>query len=226
MDPNRKRWNEGQKALKQALASAQDSAIDLFLRQHAQVHSAELSPTRPTAPALFSFADEIWQDMDEPARRRIPDKETHSVAWIFWHLARIEDVTMNLLVAGSSQLLDQEDWLDRLGVSVQNTGNGMQPQDVADLSAAIDLDALRAYRLAVGRNTREIVQRLEPGAFKTKVDPARIQQIWDQGAMLPSASGIVDYWSRRTIAGLLLMPPTRHCFLHLNEARRVKKRRK
>jgi hypothetical protein len=32
----------------------------------------------------------------------------------------------------------------------------------------------------------------------------------------------VDYWSRRTVAGLLLMPPTRHCFLHLNEALRIK----
>jgi hypothetical protein len=33
----------------------------------------------------------------------------------------------------------------------------MEPQDVAELSAAIDLQALWAYRLAVGRRTREKV---------------------------------------------------------------------
>lgn len=177
-------------------------------------------------PSPFSFADEIWQDMDESALRRIPHKETHSVAWIFWHMAHIEDVTMNLLVSGSPQLLHQDKWLDRIGVTARNTGNGMESPDVADLSTVIDLSALRAYRLTVGRSTRAIVQEVDPGTFKRKVDPTRVQRIWDEGAMLPSASGIVDYWRRRTITGLLLMPPTRHCFLHLNEARRIKKRKK
>jgi hypothetical protein len=36
--------------------------------------------------------------------------------------------------------------------------------------------------------------------------------------------GIVDYWGSRTIAGLLLMPPTRHNFTHLNEARMLKQK--
>ena len=66
MDPNRKRWNEGQKTLKQALAQSDEAAIALFLVQHAMVHSAEM------APSPFSFADEIWQDLDDPTLRRIP----------------------------------------------------------------------------------------------------------------------------------------------------------
>jgi hypothetical protein len=218
MDPIRKQWNKGQKALRQALDQKDEGAIERFLNQHAMVHSAAM------APSSFSFADEVCQDMDEKALRRIPVKENHSVAWLFWHLARIEDVTMNLLVAGRPQLLSEDNWLKRLAVDVRNTGNGMEAPDVADLSAEIDLDALWAYRCAVGRRTREIVRQLEPSTFKHKVDPARIQRIWDEDVMLPSASGIVDYWSRRTIAGLLLMPPTRHCFLHISEARRVRKR--
>jgi hypothetical protein len=220
VDPNRKAWNEGQKALRHALTRADESAIERFLVQHASVHSVEM------ARSPFSFADQVWQDMDETALRRIPEKENHSVAWLFWHLARIEDVTMNLLVAGESQLLSQGNWLNRLGIDARNTGNGMDAQDVASLSAAIDVDALCAYRCAVGHRTREIVQGLEPAEFKRKVTPARVQRIWDEGAMLASASGIVDYWGSRTIAGLLLMPPTRHCFLHLSEARRIKKRRR
>jgi hypothetical protein len=46
----------------------------------------------------------------------------------------------------------------------------------------------------------------------------------DEGALLPQAIEILNYWSSRSIAGLLLMPPTRHNFLHLNEALRIKQR--
>jgi hypothetical protein len=88
------------------------------------------------------------------------------------------------------------------------------------------MEALWAYRMAVGRRTREIVLQLQPEDFKQKVDPERIQHIWDQKAMLENAEGIVTYWSRRTIAELLLMPPTRHNAVHLNEARRVKQRKR
>jgi len=48
----------------------------------------------------------------------------------------------------------------------------------------------------------------------------------DEGAVVEAASAVLDYWSKRTIAGRLLMPPTRHCFLHLNEAQRLKHRRR
>ena len=51
---------------------------------------------------------------------------------------------------------------------------------------------------------------------------ARLQQVMAEGAIVEAASGIADYWGKRTIAGLLLMPPTRHNFVHLNEALRIK----
>jgi hypothetical protein len=96
---------------------------------------------------------------------------------------------------------------------------------MAALSATIDVDALRAYRLAVGCETREIVQQLGPETLKQKVEPSRLQQVLDEGAVVEAARGIVDYWSRRNIAALLLMPATRHHLTHLNEAYRLKRRR-
>lgn len=185
------------------------------------VHSATLSRS-----GLWSFVDDIWQDMTEEAIRRIPQNCDHSVAWIIWHIARIEDVSMNLLVAGRPQILVRENWLERMKVTVQHTGNAMHAKDVANLSATIDIEALWAYRLAVGRRTREIVQRLRPKELKQKAQPHRLQQVMDEGAVVEGARGIVDYWGRRNIAGLLLMPPTRHNFIHLNEAWRVKQRRR
>jgi hypothetical protein len=36
--------------------------------------------------------------------------------------------------------------------------------------------------------------------------------------VVEAARGIADYWSKRNVAGLLLMPATRHNLIHLNEA--------
>jgi len=121
---------------------------------------------------------------------------------------------MNLLVAGTPQIFQRDNWRTRLKISRRDTGNAMDAQDAAKLSATIDLDALRAYRVAVGHRTRQIAKRLKPEDLKRKVEPARLQRVIAEGAVLEAASGVIDYWGKRSIAGLLLMAPTRHNFLH------------
>ena len=97
--------------------------------------------------------------------------------------------------------------------------------DIEQLTREVDVLALRAYRTAVGKRTQEIVSTLTHTDFKQKADPERLQQIMDEGVLVPQAKGILDYWSRRTVAGLLLMPPTRHNLVHLNEIYTLKKRK-
>ncbi|HLO16716.1 MAG TPA: hypothetical protein VK206_17915, partial [Anaerolineales bacterium] len=72
--------------------------------------------------------------------------------------------------------------------------------------------------------TRAIVRQLKPEELNQKVTASRLQKVMDEGALLPEALEILNYWSKRTIAGLLLMPPTRHNFLHLNEALRIRQK--
>jgi hypothetical protein len=211
MDPNRKLWNDGHQKLNRALAKGErDTAIELFLDQHAMVHSAKLSKTK-----LWSFEDELLQDMTDEEIRQIPPGGEHSVAWILFHLARIEDITMNMLVAGSEQLFTRDGWAKKMDVTILHSANKMDGASAAQLSAKIDLRSLLAYRMAVGRRTREIVRKLQSKDLKQKVEPARIEKVLNEGAVTPEAMEIIHYWSKKTIAGLLLMPPTRHCILHL-----------
>ena len=224
MESYRKIWMKQQPDLRTLLSSASaanfDKSIVLFLSQHAMLHSAKMGPTEP-----WSFADELLEDMNDGQIRRIPQNCEHSVAWLIWHSARCEDITMNMLIAGSAQTLFQGKWYEQMKVTAKDTGNAMTPEEVAELSTQIDLPALWDYRNSVGQRTREIVKSFQPGDLKTKVDPDRIQLVKDKGAVLEAASGIANYWSKRTFAGLLLMPATRHNFIHLNEAVRLKKRR-
>lgn len=223
MIARRREWSQQHKALRQALSKKgdRDEAIAIFLEVHGLLHRSELAQ-----PGELTFADAVWEGINEEGVRRIPNNEEHSVAWLLWHCARIEDITMTMLVAGTRQVFDEGNWLAKLGIAVQHSGNNMTPAEVADLSARIDIEGLKAYRLAVGERTRGIVGQLKVEQFQQQVDAARIQQVRESGAVVAAASGIIDYWSTRTVAGLLLMPATRHNMLHLNEALRVKNRRR
>jgi hypothetical protein len=174
---------------------------------------------------LWSYEDELLEGIPEDIFRRIPQNCEHSIAWCIWHIARIEDVTMNILVADETQVFLQEDWPGRLRIRWRHTGNEMAPEDIVDLSRVIDLEMLKLYRLTVGQKTQAIVRTLSKEDLKENVDPVRLDRVMEEEALLPEAVGIKEYWGRRDLAGILLMPPTRHAVVHLNEAARLKKRK-
>ncbi|MDM8520761.1 DinB family protein [Anaerolineales bacterium HSG6] len=221
MDSYRKLLNQQQTELRKVMMDfgQHNRSIALFLNQHAQLHSAMVSDNKTR-----SYEDEILAGMTEAQIRSIPQNREHSIAWCLWHIARVEDVTMNLLVAGQPQILQNEQWLERLQIPNRDTGNEMTQAQMEVLSSTINLTALRAYRVAVGRKTRAIVTQLKPEYLKEKVDPVRANRVRDEGAVVEIASDIADYWRKRNIAGLLLMPATRHNLVHLNEAARLKEK--
>ena len=193
--------------------------MDLFLHQHAMVHRQEMS-----GMGLHSFADEVWDGAEDDVIRCGPPKSEHSIAWLIWHIARIEDMTMNTLMLGKEQLVFQKNWQERLNITAVHSGNVViDNADVTVFSQSVDIYALKDYRLAVGRATREGVSALKPGEVKQEVSPERLQKLLENGSVSPEATGLLKYWGNLTIAGLLLMPPTRHCLVHLNEALKVKR---
>jgi hypothetical protein len=220
---SQKIWNDQQKEFRQILLSFKEhkKALELFMTHHGVLHASALDESLP-----YSYEDEILSDMTDDQLRRLPANCEHSVAWNIWHIARIEDVTMNMLVHGVPQLYDSDAWFERLRISAHDTGNAMSTEAIVELSNTIDLEELCAYRLAVGRRTREIVKQLTVEDLKKRVDPTRLQQLRDVGAVVEEAEGLIEYWGNRDIAGLLLMPATRHNCVHLNEAMRLKHRLK
>ncbi|WP_019424193.1 hypothetical protein [Paenibacillus sp. OSY-SE] len=59
--------------------------------------------------------------------------------------------------------------------------------------------------------------------LKQKVESVRLRKLIEQqGAVKEKAKWLIDYWGSKTIAGLVLMPATRHNYLHLNRSIRIK----
>ncbi len=214
----RKELNPRQKALREALTNAGDfnKAVRLFLELHGILHAKEVAPDSP-----WSYEHLLLEGLPEDAYRQIPTGEEHSLIWVIWHLSRIEDVTMNLLVAGRDQMFESGRWQDRIKSPFKHTLNGTGLEATLELSETVDVSALREYRHAVGRSTREIVRGLDQQDLSRKPTAENLNRIMGEGAVLKAGQGVVDYWSRRDVAGLLLMPPTRHTIVHWNEARHI-----
>jgi hypothetical protein len=110
---------------------------------------------------------------------------------------------MNLLIANTEQIFEEGNWLAKTDSSISHTANAMSVDEIAELSARLNIAALREYRIAVGQRTREIVKTLEPSTLKKKVDPAQITRVAEKSLVHKDAPGIIEYWRKRNIAGLL-----------------------
>lgn len=220
----RKQWNENHKKLTGMILdpAKHQTAVDLFLQQHRLLHSSRMSHS-----PIATLEDELVKNLLEETFRHYPvaaPDTKNSIIWHVWHITRIEDMTMNVLVNNDIQVLHAGQWNKKLHIDYVHSGNEMTEAEIADLSSTIDIDSLLAYRMEVGRNTRDVISRLVPGDFKQKVEEGRIHELQLQHAVKEEASWLLEYWGNKTIAGLVLMPATRHIFLHLNKSIRLKQR--
>ncbi len=190
-------------------------ARDLFLNQHAAVHSAAVGGNKASVVERG-----LGGVTDEQMRLR-PREDLNSIAWILWHIARAEDIFLNTVLSGRSQVWS-DGWSKRLNVARPDFGIGMTSAEVSELTRQIDLGALRQYRDAVGLRTREIV-----GAFKTQdwdgdttVDA--VKRAAAEGAFGSRAEALVKNFSARPRNVLLSGLAILHSAGHLGEATTIR----
>ena len=188
-----------------------DRARQLFLDIHARLNRSEASGTEENE------VDVLFRDLDRAEYAIMPTSKDETIAWVLWHIARIEDLTMNLLVARHQQVLDDR-WLDRLNIKVKDTGNAMSDEEIMRLSSEVQIDELISYRNEVARKTRETIGKLKPEDMRRRMEQKDLERILDEGGLTTDDDSVwlLDFWGRKDVAGLLLMPPTRHVMLHLN----------
>ncbi|MBE1496456.1 putative damage-inducible protein DinB [Amycolatopsis lexingtonensis] len=132
-----------------------DLLVDGFSRVQGTVHAAVEGLT----------ADRL--------RARLDD-EANSIAWLVWHLTRVQDDHV-ADVAGTEQVWTGEDWLSRFGLPFPagDTGYGHRPADVE--AVRVDKpDLLTGYYDAVHEQTVRFVTGLDAKALDRVVDEA-----WD-----------------------------------------------
>jgi hypothetical protein len=184
--------------------------LDSFLRDHAFVHTAAVAPAFP--------ANIDWL-LDLPEERfRVLPHGFNSYAWILWHLARTEDACVSFLVTGRTQLLDEDDWAERLGVARRDLGGGMTKAMVGELSTTVRIPELLAYRNAVGSRTRTMVPSLWPDRCDTRIDPADIDRAADAEVFdRTAAAAMRSYLPSQTREAALGWWGLHHSLVHLGQ---------
>lgn len=112
----------------------------------------------------------------------------NSIAWLVWHVARVEDSGLNRLVFDRPQVLDDPDgcWTERMKVPLRHHGTTMTSAEVDDLTARMDLPALRGYAEAVAARTRDLVGALDPASLDDQVEPSHLRRVlFDEGMLRP-----------------------------------------
>ena len=188
---------------------------DLFLEQHAAVHSAAVGGNK------MSAAERTFAGLTDEQMRVRPREDLNSIAWLMWHIARAEDILVGQVVAGGSQLFD-EGWKKRLGVSRPDFGIGMTSPEVSELTRQIDVGALREYRDAVGRRTREIVGSFKPTDWEGTVQADAVERAAASGAFGPRTEALVKGFPGRPRTGLLSAIALLHSAAHMGEAATVR----
>jgi hypothetical protein len=191
-------------------------ARDLFLDQHAAMHSAAVGGNK------MSASERAFAGLSDEQMRIRPREDLNSLAWLVWHIARGEDIFVNSVLGGRTQLFDDESWAKRLAVVRRDFGIGMTSAEVTELTRQIDVGALREYRDAVGRRTRDVVGGFKPQDWEGTVSAEAVQRAAGEGAFGVRTEQIVKAFPGRPRAAMLSGVALLHSAGHIGEAATVR----
>lgn len=218
--PIRERYEELKLALK---GNDIDKIRELALEVHAMVHPAEIS-----GRAEKTIADYVLDYMRKGNQNQLVPREDYDVdlhyagtrtvplCWQFWHTYRIEDLVSNILMANQNQIFD-EAWQRKTGSSITDTGNALELDEAVAFGKTINVEALQEYMIAVGKNTRRILEKLTLEQINSMVPEKRVMRILEEGGVTTDFRSVwlLVFWGRLTMGGMILTPMTNHHMMHL-----------
>lgn len=160
----------------------------------------------------------IWESVPHDLMRQRPHARVNSIAWIFWHMTRVEDAGLNRFVTEGVQVLDEEPWMERMNLPWRHNGGEMTFAEVDELSRRVDLSALQAYSQAVQRRTRELVSRLSLDDLAPLMSEDHLRKVViDEGLALRQAEAYIQNYLSWSKGKCLMNFALTHPYQHLGE---------
>lgn len=162
----------------------------LFFLRHASTHSRAMYDE-----GWWKEEDKVCGDLQEAELRYCHPENFNSIIWVLWHMARCEDVAVNTVLRNQPEVLDQGNWLEQLGVDTRHIGTGATRDEVVAFSRQVDIAALRAYRAAVGRETRSWVETLDFDTLDGEVGVEASFRAQERGAFCEAGLWVPRRWA-------------------------------
>jgi uncharacterized damage-inducible protein DinB len=88
-----------------------------------------------------------------------PGEESHSIAWILWHAARIEDLFVQQIFAQQPELWQTGGWAQRTGLPEKGFGTGQSTADARSIRIK-DRAAFAEYQKEVAARTNALLDSI------------------------------------------------------------------
>jgi hypothetical protein len=169
--------------------------------------------------ALYDFwLGGVWEMVPDDLMRQRPHPQVNSIAWILWHLTRVEDAGLNRFVVDGSQVLDDGSWVEKMDIPIRHNGGDMNFAEVDDLSQRINLQALQEYSKAVRLRTREVVSQLTYDSLDSVMEEGYLRVIlFDEGLASPRSAGLLQNYLGWTKGKCLMNFGMTHPYQHVGE---------
>ena len=169
-------------------------------------------------PLRRLYLDALWDRLNEDQLRRHPGPGLNSIAWNLWHVSRAEDVGINRFVADRPQVLDGEQWLERLGVGVRHQGTGQTADEAAKISTSVNIVALREYTKRIEDRTREVLASVDAAVLESALEPATINRVvFREGFAHSNAAWIEKAYAGWSRGKCLIHFALTHTYQHVGE---------
>ena len=148
--------------------------------------------------------------------KELKDCKNENIIWNLWHIMRIEDLIVNILICEKESILNEK-LKNELNISITDTGNSLTKEEIKKFAKNINIKKLKYYSDKISKNTINLIKRLKAEDIKRKINKINLEKIINGCGVTKDNLWLIDYWSKKDIAGLLLMPLSRHIIVHLNQ---------
>ncbi|MBQ9140683.1 MAG: hypothetical protein IJX63_02685, partial [Lachnospiraceae bacterium] len=166
-----------------------DKIKELTLEVHAMVHPAEVSGRTEKTIADYVLDYMLKGNQNVLVPREDYDVDLHyagtrtvPMCWQLWHTYRIEDLVSNILMANQNQIFNEE-WQRKIGSPITDTGNALELDEAIAFGKEINVEALCEYMIAVGKNTRCILEKLTLEQINAMVPEEWVMRILEEGGV-------------------------------------------
>ena len=93
-----------------------------------------------------------------------PGAESNSIAFLIWHVARVEDRWTNTFGKGAEEVWVRHDWSEKFGLSARDMGAGFGLDQLSEFPR-LSSELLQSYFDAVREETLELIRGLGPADY-------------------------------------------------------------
>lgn len=98
----------------------------------------------------------------------VPEGESHSIAWVLWHGARVEDLIVQQIIRGVPQEWETGGWAARTGLPAKGFGTGQSTEEARAIRIN-DLEAFAGYTSKVAALTQELLSTITDAELERQI---------------------------------------------------------